>query len=126
MDSATAQPLGGVSLRVYNSLWAYRHNSVKYADSTDLIGTYHSGEIEIRYFCGPKKIKELKAKPPMRKTDEWRFVFEKAGYKTLELLAPVELVYCGSHPQPAPVPEVKIPPVYLVEDRVGPHAVPHE
>ena len=107
VDSATHQPLVGVTVRAY----CLKH--LEYSDSTDTMGTYQSGSIEQGYGSGLRKIHQLESMPPIRRTKEWRFTFNKPGYKEHQLLVPVELVYCSSHPEPAPVPQLKLPSVFL-------------
>ena len=109
-DSSTHEPVGKVHVS------AFHYKSVIYADSTDSTGVYKSSKIKRCFFAGPEEIRGLKSKPPMRKELDLRIVFEKPGYKTRELLIPVEFVYCSPHPQPAPIPEVKIPNVFLVRE----------
>jgi len=110
VDSSTREPLAGVRIS------AFHHKSVIYADSTNGAGVYQSGKIERYWGSGEREIRELKSKPPLRKELDLRIVFEKPGYKTLELLVPVEFVYCSPHPQPAEIPEVKMPHVFLVPE----------
>lgn len=109
-DSSTREPLAGVSIS------AFHYKSVIYADSTDSGGMYQSGKIKRGFGAFSDEIRELKSKPPLRKEMDLRMVFEKPGYKTFELLIPVEFVYCSSHPQPAEIPETKIPDVLLVKE----------
>lgn len=108
VDSSTHEPLAGVRIS------ASHYKSVIYADSTNSTGVYQSSKIRRLFGASQKTIRELKSKPPLRKELDLRIVFEKPGYKALELLVPVEFVYCSSHPQPADIPEAKIPDVLLV------------
>jgi hypothetical protein len=110
VDSSTHEPLEGVRIS------AFHYKSVIYADSTNNGGIYQSSKIRRFFFASPKTIRELKSKPPLRKELNLRIVFEKPGFKTLELLLPVEFVYCSPHPQPAEIPEAKIPDVLLVRE----------
>jgi hypothetical protein len=110
VDSSTGELLAGVRIS------AFHYKSVIYADSTDSGGMYQSGKIKRVFGASPKTMRELKSKPPLRKELDLRMVFEKPGYKTFELLIPVEFVYCSSHPQPAEIPETKIPDVLLVKE----------
>ncbi len=109
-DSTTGEPLAGVRISVFH------YKSVIYTDSTDSGGMYQSSKIKRVFGAFPDEIRELKSKPPLRKELDLRMVFEKPGYKTFELLVPVEFVYCSSHPQPAEIPETKIPDVFLVKE----------
>ena len=110
VDSSTHEPLAGVRIS------AFHYKSVIYADSTNSGGMYQSSKIRRFFFASPKEIRELRSKPPLRKELNLRIVFEKPGYKTLELLVPVEFVYCSPHPQPTEIPEAKIPDVLLVRE----------
>jgi hypothetical protein len=109
-DSSTHEPLQGVQIS------AFHYKSVIYADSTNSTGVYQSSKIRRLFSASRKTIRELESKPPLRKELDLRIVFEKPGYKTLELPVPVEFVYCSRHPQPAEIPEAKIPDVFLVKE----------
>ncbi|NIM98348.1 MAG: hypothetical protein GTO24_09810 [candidate division Zixibacteria bacterium] len=109
-DSLTNQPIESVLVEGYLS----KH--VWYVDTTDASGAYGGDTISVGTFAGKEKIRELETQPPLRREEDWRFVFSKPNYKTLELLIPLELVYCSPHPQPAEIPEVRIPDVFLMPE----------
>jgi len=109
-DSAIQEALEGVSVNVYC------YELLTDADSTDSAGAYHCGKIKLKFVSSPEEVRKRREKPPIRRELELSIIFEKPSYKMSELLIPVEFVYCSPHPQPAPIPDVKIPDVFLVRE----------